>query len=218
VPTLDHEALTDAIDRFELRRGTAVGAGVLTSLNTIFPKQNFYAAMGERTGDPMMQLGMPSRGGYDSRSLDEQQAQADQPAHVPVPPGSYDSAVVILLTDGATTTGPDPIAAGQLAAEYGVRIFTVGFGTEQGEIVNYGGRAMRAQLDSKSLQNIAETTKGQYFAAKSSDDLKRVYDSLSTKLISEKKLTEISFVFAGIGALFTLIAGTLSLLWFGRIA
>jgi Ca-activated chloride channel family protein len=216
VPTLDHEALFEAIDRFELRRGTAVGAGVLTSLGTIFPQDNFYEIMGASSRDPFAALGRRSNRAYDSRSLDDQQS-AQKPEHVPVPAGSYESAVVILLTDGATTTGPDPIRAGQLAAEYGVRIFTVGFGTEQGEVVSYGGRMMRAQLDSKTLQSIADDTKGQYFAATASDDLKRVYDSLSTKLISEKKLTEISFIFAGIGALFALLAGSLSLWWFGRV-
>lgn len=214
VPTIDHEALYDAIDRFQLRRGTAVGSGVLTSLATIFPDQDFYALMGIRQG-PDNRLGMPSYS-Y-SRSLDDKSA-ADQPEHLPVPPGSYESAVVILLTDGATTTGPDPIAAGRLAADWGVRIFTVGFGSEQGEVVSYGGRSMRAQLDSKTLMTIAEDTKGQYFSAKSSDDLAEVYNTLSTKIISEKKLTEISFVFAGIGALLAMLGAGLSLLWFGRIA
>ena len=93
-----------------------------------------------------------------------------------------------------------------------MRVFTVGFGSPEGEVVNFGGRSMRAQLDAPTLQAIAETTKGEYFEAQSSDDLARVYNSLSTKLISEKKLTEIAFIFAGIGALFALLAGALSLL------
>ncbi|HUU85487.1 MAG TPA: ABC transporter ATP-binding protein, partial [Phycisphaerae bacterium] len=87
-----------------------------------------------------------------------------------------------------------------------------------GEVIRFGGRAMRAQLDAETLQAIADDTDAQYFEAQSSEDLKRVYDSLSTTLISEKKLTEISFIFAGIGGLFTLLAGALSLAWFGRIA
>jgi Ca-activated chloride channel family protein len=220
VPTIDHESLFDAIDRFELRRATAVGAGILTSLATIFPKDNFYASFGgTRPGDN--RLGLPSMGGgYVSRSLDDQAAQAaaDQPPLVPAEPGSYQNAVVILLTDGATTTGPDPLLAGQIAADYGVKVYTVGFGSEEGEIVSFGGRSMRAALDSKTLMAIADKTKGQYFEATSSDALAAVYDTLSTKLISEKKLTEISFIFAGIGALIALLGAGLSLLWFGRIA
>lgn len=214
-PTIDREALYSAIDRFDLRRGTAVGSGVLVSLATIFPDGHFDV---QGIGDPRSQLGPPSRRdlGYDSRSLDTLN-EPRQTEHVPVEPGSYQNAVVILLTDGATTTGPDPLEAGRMAADYGVRVYTVGFGSPNGDIVNFGGRSMRAQLDAPTLQAIAEMTKADYFEARSSEDLERVYSSLSTQLISEKKLTEIAFIFAGVGALLAAMAGGLSLLWTGRI-
>lgn len=210
VPTIDREALRSAIDRFQLRRGTAVGSGVLVALQTIFPQERFE----------LPDLSDPWRRGsaVESRPLDLLRTPQDEPEHVPVEPGSYDSAVVILLTDGATTTGPDPLAAGKLAADYGVRVFTVGFGSVEGSPVDFGGRRMRAQLDAPTLKAIAETTKGEYFEAKSATDLERVYNSLSTQLVSEKKLTEIAFAFAGIGALFALAGASLSVFWFGRLA
>lgn len=212
-PTIDREALYQAIDRFDLRRGTAVGHGILVSLATIFPDQQFEV----ESDDPRDRLGPPSRSGaeIDARSLDAPPEAMIE--HMPVEPGSYQAAVVILLTDGATTTGPDPIEAGRLAADYGVRVYTVGFGSPAGDVVNFGGRSMRAQLDSVSLQAIADITKAEYFEARSSEDLERVYNSLSTQLINEKKLTEIAFVFAGIGALLALLAGGLSMLWSGRL-
>src|SRR5690606_35896681 len=117
-----------------------------------------------------------------------------------------------------TTVGPDPISAGRLAAEYGVRVFTVGFGSTEGDVVDFGGRSMRAQLDAETLRAIADATRAQYFEAQSADDLHQVYGSLSTKLISEKKLTEIAFIFAGLGALLALLGAGLSVLWFGRVA
>ena len=150
------------------------------------------------------------------RSLDA--PANDKPAHVPVEPGSYQNAVVILLTDGATTTGPDPIEAGRLAADYGVRVYTVGFGSTAGDVVDFGGRSMRAMLDAKTLQDIADRTKAEYFEAASSEALTEVYNSLSTRLVAEKKLTEIAFIFAGIGALLSVLAAALSMLWLGRIA
>src|SRR3569623_3204759 len=52
-PTLDHDALNAAIDNFELRRGTAVGSGLLTSMRTIFPDTNFYYGLAGGTGDPL---------------------------------------------------------------------------------------------------------------------------------------------------------------------
>jgi Ca-activated chloride channel family protein len=226
-PTIERDPLYAAIDNFELRRGTAVGSGILTSLKTVFPDVNFYAGVPGGAGDPFANFGNNALSGnglgtgfgqpIDSAPLDKDPG-SDPSKHTPAQPGSYDSAVIILLTDGATTAGPDPIAAGQLAADWGVKVFTVGFGTAGGAVVDFGGRSMRAQLDAPTLQDIARKTDGQYFEAKSADDLTRVYSSLSTKLVGEKKLTEIAFIFAGIGALFAIAAGVLSLLWFGKLA
>ncbi len=217
-PTLDRDLLTAAINSFDLRRGTAVGSGVLMSLATIFPEEEFQLD----GSDPRDQLGPQSFGGAfypdanQSRSLDE--PVNDKPAHVPVEPGSYQNAVVILLTDGATTTGPDPIEAGRLAADYGVRVYTVGFGSTSGDVVDFGGRSMRAMLDATTLKDIADRTEAEYFEAQSSEALTEVYNSLSTKLVAEKKLTEIAFIFAGVGAVLAAVAAGLSMLWLGRIA
>lgn len=210
-PTLDREALSQAIDRFETRRGTAVGSGVLTSLATIFPDEDFE---GIEDG-----LGLPdSAPKPPSRSLDDPESTAEKMPHIPVPPGSYQNAVIVLLTDGGTTTGPDPIKAGQTAADYGVRVYTVGFGSPSGDVVAVEGGSWRTQPDLETLKTIARITEGQFFEARSSEDLTQVYQSLSAKLVTETKLTEISFIFAGIGALFALAAGCLSMLWFGRVA
>jgi Ca-activated chloride channel family protein len=220
-PTIDREALYQAINSFDLRRGTAVGSGVLVALATIFPDQNFDL---DGTGNQRDQLGLPSFGaerlGATTGADGLLSGTATEPParHLPVEPGSYDSAVVILLTDGATTTGPDPVAAGRIAGDYGVKVFTVGFGSASGDVVDFGGRSMRAQLDSTTLQAIADATEGEYYEATSAADLAGVYDSLSTRLISEKKLTEIAFIFAGAGALLAMAAAGLSMLWFGRIA
>jgi Ca-activated chloride channel family protein len=222
-PTIDREALYQAINSFDLRRGTAVGSGVLVALATIFPDENFDL---DGSGNQRDQLGLPSFGGERQRlgrtpgELDGLLSNATEPPikHMPVEPGSYENAVVILLTDGATTTGPDPIAAGRLAGDYGVRVFTVGFGSATGDVVDFGGRSMRAQLDETTLQAIADATEGEYYAAASAADLAGVYSSLSTRLISEKKLTEIAFIFAGAGALLAMAAAGLSILWFGRVA
>lgn len=216
-PTLDRDSLTAAINSFDLRHGTAVGAGVLAALATIFPDETFSV---NGAGDMLDQIGTRSwnSGTFSGRSLDEPVGEEQEGEHMPVEPGSYENAVVILLTDGATTTGPDPVAAGQIAADYGVRIYTVGFGTPAGSVVDLGGRSMRAQLDAPTLQTIAETTRGEYFEAQSSEDLARVYDSLATRLIAEEKLTEVAFILAGLGALLAMLGAGLSMLWLGRLA
>lgn len=222
-PTLDREALYQAINSFDLRRGTAVGSGVLVALSTIFPDETFdVEGMGNNLRD---RLGLPSFGGgllkqSEGRAgeLDGLLEQSRPEPHIPVEPGSYQSAVVILLTDGATTTGPDPVAAGRIAGDYGVKVYTVGFGSASGDVVDFGGRSMRAQLDAETLQAIADVTEGEYYEATSAQGLNEVYNSLSNRLISEKKLTEIAFIFAGVGALLAAAAAGLSMAWFGRVA
>lgn len=209
-PTTERNLLNAAIDNFELRRGTAVGSGILTSLRTIFPDVNFYNGVAGGAGgiETKARASSPT----DSSDL------TPPLVYTAVEPGSYDSAIIILLTDGATTSGPDPIAAGQLARDFGVRVFTVAFGSKEGTIVNFAGRTMRAEADTPTLQEIAKMTAGDFFEATSADELARVYSTMSTKFVGEKSVVEIAFIFAGIGALLAMFAAFLSLWWFGRLA
>ncbi len=138
--------------------------------------------------------------------------------HSPVAPGSYPSAAIILLTDGQTTTGPDPREAAKMAAERGVRVFTVGVGTVGGETIGAEGWSMRVRLDEDALKEIAGTTHADYFYAGNAVDLKKVYEDLNSKLVLEKRATEVTALFAALAALFMLVAVTLSLWWYQRIA
>lgn len=232
-PTTDRQALNAAIDRFELQRQTAVGNGILVSLQTLFPQENFpissfnnggYGSGGGGFGGGFGRLG--GGGGGCGRVEDGnmnfgrrlgEAGGAPAKKHVPVEPGSYKNGVIILMTDGQTTTGCDPIEAARLASEYGVRVFTIGFGTTRGNDVNFGGWRMRAQLDEVSLKKIADMTKGQYFKASSAEDLKAVYSLLTRQLVVEVKEMEISSFFAAAAALLMAAAAGLSVLWFGRI-
>jgi len=83
------------------------------------------------------------------------------PAPEPVPPGTYLSAVIVLLADGQTTTGADPIEAAKMAADRGVRIYTVGIGTKEDEILRTEGWSMRVRLDEESPRTISFLTHGE---------------------------------------------------------
>ena len=203
--TLSRDDLIAAIERFELQRGTAVGSGILVSLKMLFPDIEYDL----RTFNPR---GEPQRG----KALGE--GKADPAASFkPVPPGSYSSAAIILLTDGQTTTGPDPREAAKMAAERGVRVFTVGIGTTNGEIIGNEGWSMRVRLDEEALKTIAETTKGDYFYAGTALDLKKVYQDLNSKLVFEKKETEVTALFAALAAALMLLAVMQSIWWYQRV-
>ena len=204
LPTLSREDLVTAIDRFQLQRGTATGNGIVMSLATLFPDDGIDIGQ--------MQWGRsPSK----AKSLDD--AAKEKKEKEPVAAGSYTSAAIIMLTDGQRTTGVDPMEAAKMAADRGVRVYTVGIGTVNGETIGFEGWSMRVRLDEDTLKQIANRTAAEYFYAGSAADLKKVYNTLSTKLAVEKKETEISGLFALAAALFALVAGALSLAWFGRV-
>ncbi len=205
-PTNNRDDLLAAIDRFQLQRATAIGNAIVVSLATIFPeaKIDIDAVNSTRRG-----------GGVALPTPDAM--MPDGPAFKPVPPGSYPSAVVSLLTHGQTTTGVDPIDAAKMAADRGVRIYTVGIGTKEGEILRTEGWSMRVRLDEESLKTISFLTRGEYFYAGTAMDLKKVYASLNTRFTLEKRQTEITALFAAAAALFAVLAGGLSVLWFNRI-
>jgi Ca-activated chloride channel family protein len=122
-----------------------------------------------------------------------------------------------MLTDGQRTTGVDPLEAAKLAADRGVRIYTVGIGTVDGETIGFEGWSMRVRLDEETLKAIAAKTNAEYFYAGTADNLKKVYNTLSSRLTVEKKETEISGLLALAAAALSLLSAGLSLLWFNRI-
>jgi Ca-activated chloride channel family protein len=205
-PTPSKDDLSAAIDRFELQRGTATGSGILVAMQTLFPDQEFEVAQ------PSWWREEPNNGA----ALGEA-AAPKKPKPAPVPPGSYKQGLIIVMTDGATTAGPDPIEVARIAADYGVRVFTVGFGSTEGEVIGFGGWRARAQLDEESLKSVADMTKGQYFRATTSEELKNIYRGLNRQLITERRETEITAYFAALAAIFALAAATLSMMWFNRV-
>ena len=104
--------------------------------------------------------------------------------------------------------------AAKKAADLGVRVYTVGFGTTKGFIPGYDGYSFFAQVDEEALKGIAKTTEADYFKAASADDLKNVYKHLSTQFTLEKRDTEITALLAGAALLFILLALALSAFWF----
>jgi len=214
-PTQNREDLVSAIDRFELQRHTAIGSGIIVSLATLFPEE------GIDLEQHLFGYGFGSRDtrlkGKDKDKDGERKLKAEKKEVKPVPAGSYKSAAIILLTDGRRTTGPDPMDAARMAADQGVRVFTVGFGSTGGGSVDIDGMSIYMRFDEETLKGIAGITQAEYFHAASSQDLKKIYEGLNTKFALERKETEISALFAAAAALLAVASAVLSLLWFNRL-
>ena len=210
--TNQREELIAAIDRFQLQRGTATGSGLLLGLATLRPEANIDLEAALYNPNPFA-YGDASSGGSKggSKSLDEKPATKERS---PEPPGSYKGGAIVLLTDGRRTTGPDPLMAAKKAADLGVRVYTVGFGTPNGFIPGYEGYSFFTQVDEEALKAVAKITEADYFKAGSAEDLKKVYQHLSTQFTLEKRDTEVTSLLAGLALLLIFVALILSTVWF----
>jgi Ca-activated chloride channel family protein len=133
-------------------------------------------------------------------------------------PGSDNAVAIVLLSDGENNTGPEAVEAAQVAADHGVRIYTVGIGTPEGIVITVEGWSARVRLDEAVLKKVADMTGADYFRAQDAEALKKVYRSLSARLAFDKQeLVEITALFAALGALLAVCAGLLSLWWYGRV-
>jgi Ca-activated chloride channel family protein len=201
LPTDNEEDLKAAVNRLFLQRGTAIGSGILTSLEAIAIAMQGKPLAADASGAPL-----------------------PEPTLAPVPPGTLLPAIVILLTDGQNRNGPDPIEAAQVAAQSGVRVYTVGVGSRNpvnvpnpfGNRGNFGrgfGGGFRSELDEQTLRAIAETTGGEYFYAADSSELDQVYSNLGLNLVFKEEKMELTAYFSAVAAFLLLAALGLAIWW-----
>jgi Ca-activated chloride channel family protein len=125
-------------------------------------------------------------------------------------------ASVLLLSDGAWNRGRPPAEAVDLARQMGVRVYTVGLGTE-GATLELGGQEIPVSLDEQELRSIAEATGGQYFRSVDAESLRAVYRNLGSALGFERAEREVTATLAGWAAALLVAAAAVSLVWFQRV-
>jgi len=216
-PTNDTELLQAAIESLATGRRTAIGSGILKALDAIAEIDPNVAPSWTST----------SRG----------------PQPTPVPHGAYAPDIIVMLTDGVSNAGPLPTDAAQQAADRGVRVYTIGFGTANGSNFpacpnqfqgnepnqqfgggpgrqfggggggQFGGGGFRRGIDEATLKQVADVTGGAYYSAESAGELQDVFQKLPTYLITKHETSEVSVVFVALGALLAALAIVLSLRW-----
>jgi Ca-activated chloride channel family protein len=194
-PTTDPGPVDAAIDRLAPQKGTSLSAGITASLDAIAAAE---------------------RGPYSNNYYSNASA-APTPTATPVPQGYHAPAVIVLLTDGENNENPDPLAAAQVAANQGVRIFTVGIGSANGTDLDVNGIHVHTTLNAAELQQISQTTGGTYYSATDAQQLRSVYDNLNTQLVATPELTELTAIFAGVSVLMLLAGAMGSMVWLGRM-
>lgn len=207
MPTNDQEILQDAIISLVTGRRTAIGSSILTAIDAIAEIDPSVA--------PSVQT-------------------ASDPAPIPVPQGAYAPAIIVVLTDGVSNFGPHPLEAAEQAADRGLQVYTIGFGSDNelspfagpgcqfndqfgggggGFGFGGGGGGFRRGIDEETLKQVSALTGGEYYAATNAQELQSVFQNLPTHLITKHETTELSVIFVALGALFAALALTLAYLW-----
>jgi Ca-activated chloride channel family protein len=203
-PTDQRDLVIQAIDQLSLQPGSALGSGIVIALHAMLPGSGLdVRGLIDGEANPPASTGTPLGGPTPAPTGTASGAAPRQPLSLPkVPPGSNTAAAIVLLSDGQSNAGPDALKMAQVAADLGVRVYTVGVGSVQGTVLKAQGMQMRVKLDEASLKKIAEITKAEYFSADNRQDLVKIYESLSSKIVLKKhRRTEISAVCALLGML-----------------
>jgi Ca-activated chloride channel family protein len=187
-PSEDRKPVLEAISRLRPQRGTNIGAGLQVALDAIYEDQS--------DGAPVV---------------------TGAPTPTPTPGSEAPPASIVLVSDGQSNTGPDPLDVAKEAVDAGIKVYTVGIGTPEGTVLQIQGRNVFTRLDEDTMKSIADQTGGRYFNAQSNADLHSIYNDLSRQHIVENKKTEITFAFAGAALVISVLAGALGLAWFNRL-
>ena len=211
-PTEERDALLKALDYLPLQYGSALGTSILVSLEALLPGAGIDA---QKIINEASDMGGNKKPVDTGKSLDEKnkptketQASASRGKNM----------AIVLMSDGQSNMGPELKKMAELAASYEVKVYTVGIGTAEGDVVHIQGRSMRVKLEDEALKQVAAITGGEYFKADSTDGLKAIYDKLGYRLRFEKRsMSEISAYVALLGMLFVLISMTRSFVRMGKI-
>ena len=197
-PTEERDALLKALDYLPLQYGSALGTGLLVSLEALLPgadidAQKIINEASEMGGKKANDVG---------KSLDDKAKPATEASA-----SRGKNMAIVLMSDGQSNMGPELLKMAELAAKHEVKVYTVGIGTKEGDVVHIQGRSMRVKLEDEALQKVSALTQGEYFRADSTEGLKNVYDQLGYKLRFEKRaMTEIRAQIALLGMLLILIS------------
>jgi Ca-activated chloride channel family protein len=154
------------------------------------------------------------------------------------PAGQFAPHIIVLLTDGASNAGPPPLSAAAQAAERGLRVYTIGFGTNNPSVMDCGnqfqendffgggggfgpgfgqgrgnGGGFNREIDDTTLRQIADMTGGKYYTAASAGELANAFKNLPTYVITTKQTTEITAFFTAFATLVAVLALFLSMRW-----
>jgi Ca-activated chloride channel family protein len=211
-PTDDKDKLKRAINGLDLLPGTAIGEAIFASLDALETAGVIDDAGANGTGGN-------GNGGNGNDGSEAPRGGADDPNTTPSTSNPDEPiARIVVMSDGKTNSGRPDAEGAQAAADAGVPVSTIAFGTPEGEVMNpETGRMEAVPVDAEALAAIAEATGGTAYAADSLASLEEVYQDIGATVTTERQIRELASWFAGFGLLFGGLAAVGALVWTGRL-
>jgi Ca-activated chloride channel family protein len=211
-PTEDRDVLLKALDYLPLQYGSALGTGILVSLEALLPGAGIDAQKIINESAETSGAKHPATSG---QSLDYRKTA---PNSAKPSTGQGRQMAIVLMSDGQSNMGPELKQMADLAAAHQVKIYTVGIGTTEGDVVQMQGRSMRVKLEDEALKKVSAITQGEYFKADSAQALKSIYNQLGHRLRFEKRaMSEVTAHVSILGLLLVLASVTRSFVRMGKI-
>jgi Ca-activated chloride channel homolog len=208
-PTVNKSDVLAALERLELQQYTALGTALITAVLTLYPKAGI-----DNGSDIFSEGWEPTASGRMSLLTAFAPVERSKKRITTPIDGSK---AIILVSDGCGTIGVSPVKAAEVAAEHGIRVYTVGVGTPYGGTATIEGLPpIHAEFQEEVLKEIANITRGDYFHARNANRLNRIYGQLTKQAVLEQKRTEITVPLTLFGMAMLLLAAVLSLLWWHR--
>ena len=211
-PTEDRDVLLKAIDYLPLQYGSALGTGILVSLEALLPDAGIDA---QKIINASAEEGGTKNQTNAGQSLDDKKT-----ALATASPSTSQGRqmAIVLMSDGQNNMGPELKEMADLAATHQVKIYTVGIGTTEGDVVQMQGRSMRVKLEDEALKKVSAITQGEYFKADSAQALKGVYNKLGHRLRFEKRaMSEVTAHVSILGLLLVLASVARNFVRMGKI-
>ena len=200
-PTEDRDALYKAFENLPLQYGSALGTGLLVSLESLLPGSGIDV---QKIINEASDMGGAKKAADPGKSLDDKNSPTKEPQATA---SQGRNMAIVLMSDGQSNMGPELLKMAELSAAHEVKVYTVGIGTPEGDVLHMQGRSMRVKLEEEVLKKVATITQGEYFRADSAERLVDIYDKLGYRLRFEKRaMSEITSYVALLGMLLVIIS------------
>ncbi|MEF2277827.1 VWA domain-containing protein [Deinococcus sp. YIM 134068] len=191
-PTTDRQAVLDALNRVKPAQATSF-AGAMVSGVRALPGR-------EKAVPPRELLELPP-----------------QPNATPIDPQTLPPGAILLLSDGISNRGANPLIAARFASDHKVKLYAVALGTEGGAVSRVEGQLVFVPFDTREMSRLAQLTDGEFLFPPDPEKLRGLYRDLGTAIRWEPSELGLGGPLAGLAALLLVLGGGLALAWQRRV-